>query len=104
MLGIQLKEKKKQKSGLKKHMMAEILCQLLTSYIWKLPGVNFLIAADNDQSGKGLKCALRAAKVAGHSTVVVPDEPGTDWNDYMLAHGVMALRAKLEEAGLGIGL
>lgn len=66
------------------------------------PAARIVIAADNDHgteaAGKGnagLKAGRAAAKAVRGVLVAPPASGGTDWNDYMQAHGIEALRAAL---------
>jgi putative DNA primase/helicase len=46
------------------------------------PDANIIIAADNDLSGVGEKAAIEAARAVGGS-YIIPEEPGTDFNDVL---------------------
>lgn len=70
----------------------------------RYPDARFILAADNDRYRKdgniGIEKATIAAKEVG-GVVVVPDFPaedanGTDWNDYVIAHGDSQLRDKMQ--------
>ena len=77
----------------------------------KYPGVKILIAADNDRFSKsgintGIEAAKKAVKELSLAGYFYPDfsddEDGSDWNDFMLFHGMqftsVVLHEKIEQA------
>jgi putative DNA primase/helicase len=51
------------------------------------------LAADNDESGCGLRAARRAAarfaREGRQAKIVAPPKPGTDWNDVLQGDGLL---------------
>ena len=61
------------------------------------PDVQLIIAADNDEHGRGRSSAMEAAQEAG-AIVVMPEDVGTDWNDVYREHGRERVRTQFEAA------
>lgn len=59
------------------------------------PAVRLVIAADNDESGRGQDDANKAAAAAG-AVVALPLVQGQDWNDVHQARGLDAVRAAFD--------
>ena len=61
----------------------------------KFPDINFVICADNDESGIGQKKAEEAAEAVG-GVLVMPPDTGDDFNDLHQKKGPEAVRAIVE--------
>ncbi|MEQ1844485.1 MAG: AAA family ATPase [Nitrospira sp.] len=61
------------------------------------PTAKILVCADADSSGTGQREARKAADAVG-GIVALPDEPGLDFNDVHVRHGVNAVRTAIEAA------
>lgn len=59
------------------------------------PKTLHLICGDNDLDGGGQRAAHEAAEIC-NGLAVIPDEPGTDWNDLHVREGVDAVRLAVE--------
>ena len=72
----------------------------------KFPGVEIVIAGDNDHTNKsngnvGRRHAIEASR-AVNGLVAIPElsgDQGSDWNDFAKIHGLETVREKLEQAG-----
>ena len=61
------------------------------------PKTLHLICGDNDLDGGGQQAAREAADIC-NGLAVLPDEPGTDWNDVYVKQGLEAVKQSIETA------